>query len=238
MPERGAAGSIACAGALGASRDPHDGEGGHRREKPGVPPALSPPPRGRPRRPRADRRGRGWPPCPVPQRPTPRYGPDPQARWHRGPRAADRRRNRSELGPHDRSREPDRRRRVSGPGTGAGRVRPSAPASSPLLRNRASAGRVRGSAILQVRHHPPPAWTSRLVDSYLADEPRSAVGALERKDRGGMRSSPRLASLLAQTLALPASLLRAVSAQSPDVSHRIEIGATGGGGVILVPRTE
>ena len=40
-----------------------------------------------------------------------------------------------------------------------------------------------------------------------------------------MGSSRRLAYLLAQTLALHASLLRAVSAQSSDVSHRIEIGA-------------
>jgi hypothetical protein len=49
-----------------------------------------------------------------------------------------------------------------------------------------------------------------------------------------MRSPRRLASLLAQTLALHASLLRAVSAQSPDVSHRIEIGATGGMAIISV----
>ena len=49
-----------------------------------------------------------------------------------------------------------------------------------------------------------------------------------------MGSSRRLAYLLAQTLALHASLLRAVSAQSSDVSYRIEIGATAGMAIISV----
>ena len=47
-----------------------------------------------------------------------------------------------------------------------------------------------------------------------------------------MGSSRRLAYLLAQTLALHASLLRAVSAQSSDVSYRVEIGATAGMAII------
>jgi hypothetical protein len=49
-----------------------------------------------------------------------------------------------------------------------------------------------------------------------------------------MRSLRRLASLLARTLALHASVLQVVSAQTPDALHRIEIGGTGGVRIIAV----